>query len=86
MMHYFFGQHFPYPMMGFGGGFVLWVIVALVICLVVYLIVRGTQHHASSHAETIKDDQSVALKILNERYAKGEITDEEYKTKKMNLL
>lgn len=86
MMRYFFGHHFVYPMMGFGGGWIWWIVGALVVALVIFLIVRGTQHHAASHTETMNSDQSAALQILNERYAKGEITDEEYKTKKANLL
>jgi putative membrane protein len=93
MMHYFYGQHFAYPMMGFGGGWILWILGALLIALVVFVIVRmanGHGHSESCHAEEAPSgkelEKSVALRILDERYAKGEITDEEYKTKKMNLL
>ena len=71
----------------------MWIIGAFLITLAVLLIVRMAhtpQHNAACHTSktpSVKDlENSVAIRILNERYAKGEITDEEYKTKKMNLL
>jgi len=89
MMRYFIGHNYAYPMMGFGGGWILWIVGALVVALVVILIVRAVRNpvHSTVCAETAagKED-SVAMRILDERYAKGAITDEEYRTKKSNLL
>jgi putative membrane protein len=89
MMRYFFGQHFAYPMVGFGGGWILWVIGALLAALIVIVVIRMVRYPAHHrHAQTVSGEQadSEALRILKERYAKGEITDEEFKTKKSNLL
>ncbi|MTI48529.1 SHOCT domain-containing protein [Sporosalibacterium faouarense] len=68
-------------MMGFGmmgGGFIS----LLIIGLIIYLFVRDSNintrdryHHRSNNA----------LDILKERYAKGEISEEEYERKK-NIL
>ena len=92
MMRYFFGHGFAYPMMGFGGGWILWVIGALLVALIIIVVVRMARHpvhSADCHTETFpaaEQEESTALRILKERYAKGDITDEEFKTKKMNLL
>ena len=86
MMRYFGSG---YPMMGFGGGLFAAIICALVIAFIVILIVRFA-HHNSDRIQTASPERSAppesdAMKILNERYAKGEIGDEEYKNKKANL-
>lgn len=62
-------------MMGFGMGFgiIFWV---LLIAMVVYLL--------TSREKAEKREDS-ATKILNERYAKGEISREEYLEKKKEL-
>ncbi|MBB6215432.1 putative membrane protein [Anaerosolibacter carboniphilus] len=55
----------------------------LIIGLIVYIIVERSSHgHAYREGYPIKND---ALDILRERYARGEISDEEYEKKK-NLL
>jgi len=55
-------------MMGFGMGFgiIFWV---LLIALIVYLL---------AGKEAVKSEENSAIKILNERYARGEINQEEY--------
>lgn len=65
---------------GFGGGFMfLWwiVIIAAVVALVVWLSNSGRM-------STSRREKS-ALDILNERYAQGEIDDEEYQRRKREL-
>jgi putative membrane protein len=79
------------------GGFLLLV---LFVVLIVALLRRGRHHgmhgmhgmHGGSHGaccghEGHEGDESVdsALKILNERYAKGEINDEEFTRRKTEL-
>ena len=63
-------------MMGFGV-----LIVFGSIALTLYLIFRQP-----SYQTDIKPHGNSALDILNGRYAKGEISDEEYKQKKSELL
>lgn len=65
--------------MGFGGGFMLifWI---LFIVLVVWLIKTSM----SGSGETKKRNKS-ALEILEERFAKGEIGQEEFEQKKQAL-
>ncbi|SHH72831.1 putative membrane protein [Caloranaerobacter azorensis DSM 13643] len=67
-------------MMGFGMG--CGFLGILLLGIVVYLIFKytnGRKHHGYY-------DKSDALEILKERYAKGEITEEEYERKKNMLI
>ena len=72
-------------MMGFGGfgmifGFIFFVAIVIgVIFLIVWLVRRpgcGITHKTSTHS----------LEILKERYAKGELTKEQYESMKKDLL
>ena len=64
----------------------------ILIIVLVYLVVRIIkQGHVHGHSFTkaslgVVDNTSKALEILNVRYANGEITDEEYVSKKEQLL
>lgn len=85
MMYY--GNGWMIPMMI--GGLIL---VALII-LVVYLLMRSyknqNQEGYSGYTRSSgpdPDPASRALAILAERYAKGEISDEEFRQKKSELL
>ena len=78
-------------MMGFGMGF-MWFggfIFLLVIGLVIYLIVRlagGSMKHENYYPHETQQEYSIrSLEILAERYARGEIGDEEYRQKKSDL-
>jgi len=76
---------------GWGGSIVGLLITIILICVFVRIIiriVRGDRYHHHRHCGGFaeQDDPSAAArKILDERYAKGEIDDEEYKRKKENL-
>jgi len=59
-----------WPMMHYGyGGWFMWLILVIVIAMAIYFIVQAKR--GGSARET-------PLEILNKRYAKGEITKEEY--------
>lgn len=63
------------PMMHYGGG-LLWPILAIAAAVAIYLIVKARR--GGSGRET-------PLEILNKRYAKGEITEEEFDRMKRHL-
>jgi len=59
------------PMMGYGfGGMLMWVIWIAIIGVLIYLIMQATKSRGQA-GET-------PLEILKKRYAKGEITKEEF--------
>lgn len=68
-------MHYGYGMMG-GYGIIIPIIL---IGLIIYAVIKLTQSSQKNHSN------SKALDILNERYANGEITEEEYKLKKKTL-
>ena len=73
---------YGYGMMGYGWGWLMMIgLVTLTIlgsaALVHYLRNSGKQNYQIANSN--------ALKILNERYAKGEIAEEEYRSKKAEI-
>jgi len=73
---------YGYGMMGFGWGFIMMIGILILIILAVVALIRFVQR---SNLNSSINSGSKALEILNERYARGEISDEEYKTKKAVL-
>lgn len=72
------GHMMPY---GFGyGGMIMWIIPLIVIGLLVYFIVQAQK--TKGQAPTQNESH---LDILKRRYAKGEITKEEYESMKKDL-
>ncbi|MDO8592608.1 MAG: SHOCT domain-containing protein [bacterium] len=76
------GNYWGYPMMGFWGGgigmiFMIfwWLLVIAAIILFARWLVEQTRHGGKT-----------ALDILKERYAKGEISKEQYEAMKKDLL
>ncbi len=63
-------------MMGFGmmGGMLLFWVIIIVLAV---LLVKGL---FNSNSNRSKDNASTAKQILDERYARGEITQEQYQT------
>ncbi|PLX71151.1 MAG: electron transporter RnfE [Denitrovibrio sp.] len=55
----------------FGGGIMMWIFFAIIIGLIIYSFKKEGSKDNSSQSGS-------ALDILNSRYAKGEINDEEY--------
>jgi putative membrane protein len=66
-------EHMPF----FPGGAVMWIVYIILIGLIVYLIVN-TQRKAKEESET-------ALDMLKKRYAKGEITKDQFKKMKKDI-
>ena len=74
--------------MGFGGGFFMMIGGLLLLGLVIYVIVVLTGNKpANQHVTggTSLHDIGSAMNILNERFARGEINQEEYAGKKSEL-
>jgi len=70
---------------GFGGPHILMMIgIILVTLMIVYFIYKTNQNRSSNMAyEKITPK---AIEILNERFANGEIDEEEYRLKKSQIL
>lgn len=70
---------------GFGGyNFFMMIPTFIVVSLVVYFIYKALNNKNINYVSDTSS--SKALSILNERLAKGEISEEEYKTKKNQIL
>jgi len=68
-------------MMNFGyGGMLMMFIFAIVIGLVIYFIITNTKSNRYTG-----EFNKTSLDIIKERYAKGEITEEEFEKMKKNL-
>jgi len=74
-MMYGFGEH------GWGMGWV-WILGLAVLVLIIWLIVKMVNQNNSPKQSNNKS----ALDILKERYARGEISKEEYKEKRNDIL
>jgi putative membrane protein len=59
------------------GGVIMWIIFLALIAVVVYFLVSGKK--------LIKKDEETPLEILKKRYAKGEISKQEYEKMKKDL-
>jgi Predicted membrane protein len=62
-----------YPFMGFGTG-ILWLVAIVVIAYLIYKLVKSEKILLPSRIVSSKSAEDV----LNERYAKGELTREQY--------
>lgn len=75
---------------GMGWMWFIWPLVVLAIVLLVVLAVRGTTSRPEHGGEAApppapQSGRSRAQDILDERYARGEITDEEYQERLRHL-
>ena len=77
-----------WPMMGFGGfggigmifGFIFFILIVIgVIFLIIWLVKR-------SGYSTTEKPSTKSIEVLKERYAKGELTKEQYENMKKDLL
>ena len=72
---------YGHPMMDFsyGGGF-MWIVILILIVLLIYYILRTSQTKDSRDLRS-----ETPLDILKKRYAKGEITREEFEMMKKDI-
>ena len=75
-------NYYGYNMMG-GWGIFMMIILVILIVIIVYAVMKLVQ--GGSNAGTTSNGRDEALEILNQRYAKGELSDEEYQQKKKLL-
>lgn len=80
------------PGMGWGRGFFALLLLLIVACVAVWVVTALVRqgghchHHELSHTDdTPSKQQSGALRMLDERFARGEIDADEY-TKRRDLL
>ena len=67
--------------MGIGMGWG-WIIGLILLVLVIWLVVRATYQPSSSATQP----EETALDVLKKRYARGEISKEEFEDKKKDLI
>lgn len=66
---------------GFGMGWG-WIFGLIILAIIIWLVIRVINQNSSQK----QTDNRSALDILKERYARGEISKEEYEEKKKNIL
>ena len=59
----------------------MWVLLLIVIGVVIYLVMNR-----SSHQQFFSNESETPLDILKKRYARGEITREEYEQMKQDVV
>ncbi|MGC1206838.1 MAG: SHOCT domain-containing protein, partial [Ornithinimicrobium sp.] len=81
-----------WPMMGAGGMgwmWVIWPVVLIGLLLVVVLLLRGRgntpERNTRPTSRASETEGTRARELLDERYARGEVSDEEYEEKRKNL-
>ncbi len=74
---YINGCQFGLPFM-MGGGMFMWIIGFLIVIGIVWFFSNRSK-------PSINAPQSTALNILNEKYAQGEISEDEYLSKKQRI-
>ena len=75
--------NYGYGVMGYGWGWLMMIGISILVVLGIITLIRYLQQSAYTGRQTINN---TALNILNERYARGEITDDEYKRKKSDVI
>ena len=68
-------------MMSYGGGAIMWFLFLILVAVVVYLVIQSTKSRTGDSAP-----RETAMDILKKRFAKGEISKEEFEEKKAHLL
>lgn len=79
-----YGMHHGFGMMGMAGGMVMFMILLVVLAVVAIVWFSKNGSHKNNESQ-VRPATDRSLEILNERYALGEIADEEYNKKKMEL-
>lgn len=74
--------YYEHGMMGYGLGLFMMICMIALTILAVVALVRYLHQSDKPHNQIAQNN---ALNILNERYAKGELTEEEYRNKKKQI-
>ena len=74
--------NYGYGMMSYGWGWIMMIGVFVIVVLGIVALFRYLQNSSKSSSQTSAGN---ALGILNERYARGELSDEEYLKKKAEI-
>jgi putative membrane protein len=77
-MMYGYGPYNQWGMMNPYGGIFMWILFLILLALVVFVVVKWTKPAGVGSDET-------PLDILKKRYARGEITKDEFEQKKKDL-
>ena len=83
---YGYGMMGPWMMGGFGGGWFMPIIMIVFWGLVIWGIVALARGVASPGNSGSPNQADSALEILKRRYARGEITKQEYEERKKDLM
>ncbi len=75
-------NYYGYGMMS-GWGILMMVLLVILIVIIVYAVIKLVQ--GGNNSGTTSNGKDEALEILDQRYAKGELSDEEYQQKKKIL-
>ncbi|MDN3451744.1 SHOCT domain-containing protein [Planococcus sp. APC 3906] len=70
--------------MGLGGGFLVLIIIIVIAGFGIYYIVKNNNNNDFNRSQ--KDSSGDAMEIAKKRFAKGEISTEEFEEIKRNLL
>lgn len=68
----------------FGGGF-MWIFWILLIVILVWVVKMVADSSSGGRSDSGSTKQESPLEILNQRYARGEIDEEEYHRRKAEL-
>lgn len=71
---------------GAGGGIFMIIFWALIVFALVFLVKELTDSGEKKNSTRSNGTREDALKILNERFAKGEIDEEEYRKRKKEIM
>lgn len=85
-MHDFFDNGFWNMMdagLGFGGWLIIYEVIKLILFVILAIVFLRMIFNRSNNQQV---KSSTALAIVEERYAKGELSEEEYKTMRKNLM
>jgi putative membrane protein len=75
-------MNYRYGMMGYGWGWLMMAGLIVLTILGIVALIRYLQQPGKPNYLAVEDN---ALNILKERYAKGEINEEEYRSKKEEI-
>ena len=79
------GWHNGWGMM-MGGGWFMWLSILILVGAVVWAFVYMSNSRGGSNSGGPHPEQRTALELLQERYARGEITREEYEQLRNDLV